>query len=786
MTAFESFGELLKHLRRRARLTQRDLGLAVGYSEAQINRLEKGLRKPDPAVVRALFIEALGLEREPETAALLLRLATKAAASSPRQAPPPASRNGEAARRTNLPAALNPFINRVRERAELQRLLCAETPRLVTVTGPGGIGKTRLAQVAAGDALSRFSGGVWWVELATCMEGEQVIHAVRHALCVETRSEGIEAIVAFLQPAPALLVLDNCEQVASSCARLVESLLGACPLLKVLATSREPLGAEGEHLWPTPLLEAAAAAELFALRARAVRPNFTPTPSQTATIAMLCAQLDHLPLAIELAAAQCHTLSPAQIAERLATRFRFVMSGRATLPRHRSLQASLDWSHEMLTPTEKRLFARLSVVHGGWNLDAAEAVVADDLLDRAEVALALIGLARKSLIIVREDEEAMRYAMLETVRAYAQEQCTTLGESETLAARHAAYYLAWSEEQKEAMIGPKADKALHSVMLEIDNLRAALSWFWFHNALEAVAQLCWNLKYFWTTRGLASEGMMWIERLLSRRQELSPRALAVVLAGGAALAYRLNRLELVRRLAEEGIPLQRMLGHLRAAVLSLQCLGFAEMDVGEDFAAAEHLQQALDLIAEHLPNAANAWANISGPLAELLCRTGRYAEGMALFAEVLARSRKESSAEGIAVALLNRAWIALQRGDDRYISDLTEALTLLVNLHHAVGVATSVLVIACAATRQGSFEDAALLFGAGEALLKAINADLSPFDRAALQRFQSECLNAIGDERYAVHYNKGGALSATAASEFGLTVLTRRSASSPDKISERR
>ena len=377
LDSFTTFGDLLKYLRQRERLTQRELGLAVGYGEAQINRLERNTRLPDVGLVAAQFIAALHLQQDPLAAARLIELAAQA-----RGEPIPASLSftrttqhklveefslSPAPRRSNLSAQTTSFIGREDEVAELTEQV--QRTRLVTLTGAGGCGKTRLSLQVASGLQNTFVDGAWWVELAPITDSALVPRAAGAAfgLVDQADTAPLTVLTNYLRAKRALLILDNCEHLIEDCAQFAAHLLQHCPHLHLLTTSRESLRIAGEVNWRVPSLPQAESVQLFIERARAPRPHFTPTEHDRTLIAKICQQLDGIPLAIELAAARLNMLSPQQIADRLDDRFNLLTSNRrGATPRHQTLRATIAWSVQLLSQPERDLLMRLSAFVGGF------------------------------------------------------------------------------------------------------------------------------------------------------------------------------------------------------------------------------------------------------------------------------------------------------------------------------------------------------------------------------------------------------------------------------------
>ncbi len=577
-STFATFGGLLKHLRRRARLTQRELGAAVGYSETYITRLEGDARLPDPGAVRAQFVEALKLNGEPELARRLVELAEQARVARARESPAIPLPH----RRTNLPAQLTRFVGREKEMAEVQRLL--GTTRLLTLTGSGGCGKTRLA-LEVGAALAgaddrapaaAFPDGVWLAELASLSDAGLVTDMVATALALAGSSRSaMDVLVGHLCDKQALLILDNCEHLVQACAELAEAVLRACPRLRILATSREALNIPGETTWRVPSLSAGESMQLFAECASAAQPDFAAGGLKTLAIAAICQRLDGIPLAIQLAASRLNGLSVEELAARLGDRFRLLVVGnRAALPRHQTLRAAIDWSYDLLSEPERALLRRLSVFAGGWTAEAAEATCADETSDfrlptsdlrllTSDIVPLLLSLVDKSLVVVGERQAETRYRLLDTIREYAWEQLAARGEADAARRRHARACLDFVRETAPRVMRQTASLLnfvlmagsqpwLQQVEPERDNLRAALG-FCLREGRDADTgiQLVLWLFNFWNVRGPHSEGREWLEcalahtdpgaRTQTRAQLLSESSYFADNAGDGARAESASR-----------------------------------------------------------------------------------------------------------------------------------------------------------------------------------------------------------------------------------------------------
>jgi predicted ATPase/class 3 adenylate cyclase len=493
---------------------------------------------------------------------------------------------------TNLPIPSTPFLGRERELQEVTGLLAREDVRLLTLTGPGGTGKTRLGVQAVAEAAERYPHGVWWVPLAALRDPELVLDTAAKALGAK------DGLAKHIGDKSMLLLLDNFEQVVEAAAG-VASLLASCPNLYVLVTSREPLHVTGEQEYPVPPFVHEEGVGFFLARGRTVKPDLQADEA----VSEICRRLDDLPLALELAAARVKALSTAQIITRLEQRLPLLTGGARDLPeRQRTLRAAIEWSYELLAPHEQRLFARLSVFRSGHTLEAAEAIAEADLDT-------LPSLVDKSLL--RHSRE--RYWMLETIREYAAERLAESGEADHLKRRHAEHFLALAEEAEPHLRGsPK--EWLDTLESEHDNMRAAIDRLEASGESELVLRLAGALSRFWYLRGHLAEGRRRLESALRSDERPTP-ARAEALDGAALLALEAGDAATAKRLAEEGLALHRRLGDAWGVAFSRHLLGGAFAEEG-DFSRsrqifAETVRSFRELGDEHytlLATRALAWA----------------------------------------------------------------------------------------------------------------------------------------------------------------------------------
>ncbi len=518
---FATFGDLLKHLRRRAGLTQQELAIAVGYSDGQISRLEQNLRIPDRAALTARFVPALNLEHEPDWVERLLSLATGRRI----EPAPPLAAHGSALVQSHLPVQLTPFIGREAELAEIARLLGAPDCRLLTLVGPGGIGKTRLALEAAADALPTFSDGVCFVPLAPLDSPDLIAATVAGALGLSLHRVAAPKahLLRHLRDKTTLLVMDNFEHLLDGVGLLVE-ILGHAPRVKVLATSRERLNLASEWLIELQGLrfpdqgvtgEAAdySAVQMFVQAARRVRPDFALAEADNVCVAHICRLVEGMPLAVELAAAWVPVLDCGQIAREIEQGLDFLAVALRDMPeRHRSMRAVFDGSWQMLSEAERRAFRRLSVFRGGFTREAAEQVAGADLPW-------LSALVNKSL--VRRDA-AGRFEMHELLTQYAGDRLAEAGEADGTRAQHLEFYIQLAEQAEPELRGRDQVLWLDRLEAERDNLWAALEWS-FENDAQAGLRLAGALFEFWLHNRL-SEGRVWLSNALGHPSALGHTA----------------------------------------------------------------------------------------------------------------------------------------------------------------------------------------------------------------------------------------------------------------------
>lgn len=537
----------------------------------------------------------------------------------------------------NLPVQLTSFIGRETEIAEIKALL--NTARLVTLTGSGGTGKTRLALQVAAEVLHTFPQGIWLIELAPLSDALQIIPAMAHVFGLQEQPfVPFAALVTdYLRDKHVLLLLDNCEHLIQACARLADDLLHQCAGLVILASSREALGIAGETVYPTPSLASVDATHLFLERARAVNPHFELNRGNAPAVATICARLDGIPLAIELAAARTKSLSPEQIAARLNDRFRLLVGGsRTAIPRQQTLRALIDWSYDLLSDQEKRLLQFASVFIGGWTLDALEAIAADpNTLEHLEQ------LVTKSLVVTQERETEMRYFMLETIRQYAREKLFDAQEASTARDRHFTYFNDLSEWMWDTFRSPNSLPMMKRAGDEIENFRAALEWG-LENHVQENIRLAANFCVIAATQGILAEGVASANTAVQHAQ-------AAPTVGGDAHIRRQNLI--ARALFAQGM-VGLGLGDMSNVVEVLRQAIAVSRETGD--------KQMLGYSLEMLYTV-SIFLNVPGAEQGAL-------EGFEIF------SRELDDRFGLGMAYLNMARIASKRGDesekDRYLAEI--------------------------------------------------------------------------------------------------------------------
>jgi predicted ATPase/class 3 adenylate cyclase len=682
----------------------------------------------------------------------------------------------------NLPNQLTTFVGRDKEIADISRLLLAA--RLVTLLGPGGVGKTRLSIQVAADMIDTYADGVWLVELAAIVDPELVTQQVASALGIREEPNRllIETLLTVAGSKSLLLVLDNCEHLLDACATLTTRMLATCPDVRILATSREKLGHAEEVAWPVPPLrvpdpsiETAGAVRdyesvrLFADRAMSVQPAFAITDRNAAAIGQICQQLDGIPLAIELAAARVNVLTIDQLASRILDRFHLLTRGsRAALPRQQTLRAVIDWSYELLEGDERRLFSRLAVFLGGWTIDAARPVCAWDGLHADNMEDALRRLSEKSLTVEeRAGGVLRRYRMLETLRQYASERLSESGEAEKTQQEHADFFVRLGEAAEPQLTGPQQQAWLETLDTEHDNLRAVLRWAEMAARGDVGCRLGGALWRYWSVRGLFSEGRDRLNAILALTPERTP-ARAKALHGAGVLATQTGAYAAARGLYEESLEIRRDLGDRVGVANTLSNLGIVCRWLGEVGPARMLYEESLGIRRD----LGDQWgiATSLNLLGLLVHYEGDLAQARALLEESLRIRRELGDRWTIANSLNNLGLVLLDQGD--YVAARTlyrESLGIARELGDKWAIAFLYEAFAGLAAAEGEAGRALLLAGAAEALREVIGSPLSPADKATLERKLEPASRALPAEEQASWGSRGRSMTVDEASDFALS-----------------
>lgn len=733
-------------------------------------------------------------------------------------------------RSNNLPAQLSSFVGREREIAEAKDLLAAS--RLVTMTGPGGTGKTRLALQLAAELLDNFGDGLWFIDLAPLDDPEGVPSAVAKTLGLrdEPSRPLMTTLTDFLQARQLLLVLDNCEHVIAGCAALADGLLSSCPSVRFLATSREALGLPGETVMAIPALSVPPApdaseltlesvsgyeaVQLFRDRAAAAASHFALTDANAPTVARICSRLDGVPLAIELAAARVKSLSAEQIEARLEDRFRLLTSGsRTALPRQQTLRATIDWSYRLLTERERTLFRRLSVFVGGWTLEAAEAVCADEAIGSGDVLDLTAQLVDRSLVVF-EEEPTPRYRFLETIREYSSEKLLDAAEGGATRDAHLAWFVALAEAAESHMRGADRGWWLQLVVREHDNMRAALQRSnETPDGARLLVRLVAALWWFWGERNFVGEGEAWIDRALLLATDAQLRkSRGQVLNGSAVLAYSQGQHATAKSREIEAVALFRELGdtwNVAFALSQLAMMVYAMGDYDESRAIAEEctllFRQSGDQWGLAIP---------LGTLARIALRGHDYERARGLLEESLAIRRQvgdpwlvaqtlnalgdvaraQDDTDGAAKlyeeslvafedlgnvssrsgVLHNLGHVARRRGQypaaARYFS---QSLRLFSEQHDQLGIVECLVGIAGVASATMDATEAARLLGAADQLLASIDAVISPSNEGDYRSILAEVQAQLGSKQSMAERADGARASIEDAIGRALEVASR-------------
>ena len=768
------FGARLRSLREAAGLTQEELAEKAGLRAKSISDLERGVRKhPYPHTVRSLA-DALKLSEGERTA---LFAAVPKRGSKART--PPANDSGP-----TLPVPPTPLVGRERELEEVTVLLMRPEVRLLTLTGVGGVGKTRLALEAARDGAELFPDGVIFVGLASLSDVTLVVPTICQTL--ELRHIGNRSLHTALQDhlrqKRLLLVLDNFEHVLEAAPEIAE-LIETCPHLTVLATSRAPLRLRGEQGYPVSPLglpastRSPAAAEvvgspsgrLFVERARATTPAFELEAANAAAVASICWRLSGLPLALELAAAKVRFLNPSSLLSRLDQALSAGWA-RDVPERQRTMSATLDWSYDLLSALEKALFRELSVFAGGFSMAAAEAVhPAGDGDDVLHLLGELVGqslVAFEALPDTNDDEP--RYGMLEPVRQYASEKLEESGESATASRRHATFFLELAERAYPELRGERQGEWLAKLEHENGNLRAAIGWAVSAGETETASRLGWALWLFWWLRGHQREGRRWMEMLLEQDSPADLRAIESAVAG--IMAYTQGDYEASQLYLEESQELARNVGDSTRTAYATYVLGLLALNTQDYPTARSRLEVALSLFLER--GDAHDAATVRSHLGALLLVQGDYDKAAAMIEESLALARRLGDRLGINDALYTLAQVAQACGNhDLAALRFDEGVTLSVEMEDQANLGYFLEGLAVVAGVRDEAERSARLFGTAEGMLRAAEAPVYQVyepNRSLYERIREDVRLRLGEDRFEEVQAEGQAMTFENAVAYAL------------------
>jgi predicted ATPase len=672
----------------------------------------------------------------------------------------------------NLPAQLTSFVGREREIADVKRLLA--TTRLLTLTGPPGTGKTRLAVQVASQVFHQFEDGVYFVELAPISDPRLVANTIGQLFAVRGTSGQplLKTLQNYLREKRLLLLIDNFEQVIDA-APLVGGILSAAPGVKAMVTSREALRVYGEQQYAVPPLtvpdsESIAslrglsqyeAVELFCQRARAVRPDFSLTEENAPYVCEICVRLDGLPLAIELAAARSKLLSPESMCARLESRLVTLTGGPRDLPaRTQTLRSAIDWSYDLLDADEKRLLDRLSVFQGGRSIEAVETVCNSDL--SIGVLDGLESLLNKNLLVAKAGRTGeTRFYMLETIHEYARERLAQSGETDDLRRRHALYFVALAECAEVELHGARQEYWYARLTDELDNIRAAIDWTFDHVDVELGARLVAALRDFWYFTGLFAESSTWIERSLQAGDRISPATRVRTLNFASRLAYARGDYVDGEFLARKVLPLAHHINDKENYALAHILLGAHLM------ASYDRIREALTFAEEGLRlfRELDHKLGISiglNTLGEITRIDGDYPRARDIYEECLALSIEMGNRHRQVMSLGNLSYIFYHQGDhDRAIDYGRKAAALSRSLKMQYAGAISLPIIAGPVGAKGDLKQAARLLAASEALLQEMGASIQPADKIELDHFKETVREQLDETEFKKAWAEGRAMT---------------------------
>lgn len=688
----------------------------------------------------------------------------------------------------NLPAQVTSFIGRAEEMAEVKRLL--GSTRLLTLTGPGGTGKTRLSLQVAADVLESYSHGVWLVELATVSDGDLIGETIASAIGIreEAGRPPLDTLINALHGWRLLLVLDNCEHLIGTVADIAGTLLRRCPELHILASSREPLSIAGETIWPVPTLDVPEfvrggatppmssfaeleAVQLFVERAAAVKPGFKLTPENAMTVARLCWRLDGIALAIELAAARVKLLTPAQILARIDDRFHLLSSGsRNALPRQQTLGALIDWSYDLLSEPERALLRRLAVFVGGRTLEMAEEVCSGEGVERAEVFDLLAALADKSLLTVETGRDGeISYTMLESVWDYADDKLTQFGETAGYRGRHLDFFTRFAEEAEPHLMGSDQAEWLERVSAQHLNLRFALRWsVESDGGVERGLRLMSALERYWEVRSYLAEGREQFAELFAKvDNRVPPAVLARAYLDAGRLAWCQDRDEEALRYFQQAMGFFERLGLRREMGIAHAFMGFTERNEGHNAAARAHFEQA-QAIGREVNSERISIPALSG-FGSLAADEGDLLAARKFKAESLAISRRVGDRWIVGVLSWSLAKVAIAQEDHAGARTfLRESITLSRELGNKWSIPYALEAFADIAINEGDAPRAARLYGAASVLRDGLGLSLSVVEKVAYEQMLARLRALLSPTDFEEEWNAGTTLHSDEALQLAI------------------
>lgn len=681
----------------------------------------------------------------------------------------------------NLPQQTTSFIGRESEIADIKERL-RET-RLLTFTGSGGCGKTRLALQVAADNLENFGDGVWLVELAALTDPSLVPQTVASVLGVspDAGKSLYESLVRHLESRHLLLLLDNAEHLLSESARLVNAILRQCPKVVVMVSSREPLGIGGELVFRVPSLTMPdpkvdvtpdkllpyESVRLFVERAQFHWRQFAVTAANALAMAFVCHRLDGIPLAIELAAARVQSMTVEELNRRLDQRFRLLTGGsRTALPRQQTLRSTIDWSFDLLNHSEQVLLARLSVFADGWTLEAAEHVGAGDPIDAVDVLDLLASLTDKSLVSAEGQSGTMRYRLLETVRQYARERLMEGGDDPSTRDRHLGYFCAMSRQAEPKLRSPDAKEWLDRLDGEHENLRAALTWSLAEGGDAGTGlKLASGIVWFWLVRGYLEEGRDFIVRLLAAAPGADASLRARTMTGAGILASYRGDYAGARPLHEEALEIFRALDDRYGIAMASNNIGIIAVDEG-DYATAQLRYEECIAIMRELGDRTSVAAVLTN-LGTIQLKTGDLAAARTCYEESLVMQRELGDRQRIAVSLQNLGLVEIaQQNYESSISILKESLTIAHELADRRLIVSALDGLASVATSLGALDRAARLLGQIERLRTEIGYPVPPNEQAEHARILATVRATLSDADFEHAWREGMAMEPEVAIRY--------------------